>query len=77
MVELELHDCSSVIGMKLRDLALPEDTLVALIGRAGQYIVPRGDTVLERGDTIFVLAAKGHIESIRDKVSEQTDKTCP
>nr|HPN83049.1 cation:proton antiporter [Spirochaetota bacterium] len=76
MVELELHDCSTVIGMRLRDLSLPEDTLVALIGRAGQYIVPRGDTVLEKGDTIFVLAAKGHIESIRDAVSKRTKTSC-
>jgi len=76
MVELELHDCSRVIGQSLRTLGLPEGTLVALIGRAGQYIIPRGDTVLERGDTIFVLAPKGNINELRGHVACSSE-TCP
>lgn len=71
MVELELHDCSSIIGLKLREVKLPEGSLVALIGRSGQYVVPTGNTVLERGDTIFVLAPRASVEAIRKTVEEK------
>ena len=48
-------------GKKLRDLDLPKGLIVAVIQRAKGVIVPKGDVVLETGDTL-VLGA----ESFRD-----------
>jgi cell volume regulation protein A len=73
MVEYELHDCSHVIGKQLKEIRLPEGTLVALVGRRGQYTIPKGDSVLEKGDTIFVLAPKSRIEELQQHLFMDKD----
>jgi NhaP-type Na+/H+ and K+/H+ antiporter len=45
-----------VVGTRVRDLGLPESALVILLVRDGQGIPPRGQTTIEAGDRMFVLA---------------------
>jgi cell volume regulation protein A len=47
-----VHPVSAVAGESVRDLSLPEGSLVVLIVRGGQVVVPRGDTQLEPGDQV-------------------------
>ncbi|HMX95360.1 MAG TPA: potassium/proton antiporter, partial [Elusimicrobiota bacterium] len=44
------------VGQRLVALGLPKDSLIALIGRGDQFLVPDGGTVLEAGDVLWVLA---------------------
>lgn len=44
-----------LIGRALRELDMPEGSLVALIQRRGRTIVPRGRTMLEHGDRLTVI----------------------
>ncbi|MGI9039169.1 MAG: amino acid permease [Gemmatimonadota bacterium] len=55
-----LSDC---VGRRIRDLDFPEDTLIALIRRAGHGVIPRGSTVLRAGDRLTVIGAP---EAIRE-----------
>ncbi|HEX9877987.1 MAG TPA: amino acid permease [Gammaproteobacteria bacterium] len=52
-----LRDESSrvLIGRSLRELDMPEGSLVALIWRGGESIVPRGGTVLHDGDRLTII----------------------
>jgi potassium/hydrogen antiporter len=59
---------SAVIGKSLVELGLPQDTLVVLIGRDDEYIVPSGGTVVQEGDTLLVLASAGNVPEIRAKL---------
>jgi cell volume regulation protein A len=47
-----VHPVSAVAGALVRDLSLPEGSLVVLIVRADGVVVPRGDTRLEPGDQV-------------------------
>jgi cell volume regulation protein A len=47
-----VHPVSAVAGAFVRDLSLPEGSLVVLIVRGGGVVVPRGDTQLEPGDEV-------------------------
>jgi cell volume regulation protein A len=49
-----VHPVSAVAGERVRDLSLPEGSLVALIVRGEGVVVPRGDTQLEPGDQVCV-----------------------
>ena len=44
-----------LIGKALRDLSMPEGSLVALIRRYGVTVVPRGRTVLREGDRLTII----------------------
>ena len=42
------------IGMTIKELHFPHGVIIAVIQRKGKVLVPRGDTVLEDGDTIVM-----------------------
>ncbi len=52
-----------LVGRALREVSMPEGTLVALIRRGGRSLVPRGGTVLREGDRLTIL---GEPDGIRD-----------
>jgi cell volume regulation protein A len=45
----------AIAGSFVRELGLPRSALVAVIGRGTESILPRGSTVVEAGDRLFVL----------------------
>jgi mannitol/fructose-specific phosphotransferase system IIA component (Ntr-type) len=46
---------AELIGRRLRDIDLPQGTLIALIRRESRSIIPRGDTALEAGDRVTII----------------------
>lgn len=56
LVELEVEKNSKASGKAIVDLALPKNTLIVLVNRNQRYITPKGQTVLEAGDKLLVMA---------------------
>jgi potassium/hydrogen antiporter len=56
MVEVPLAENSPAAGRRIVALGLPKEALVLLVARGDEFIVPRGDTKLEAGDRLLVLA---------------------
>lgn len=55
MVEIELKETSPLIGKKVKDLNINQDCILATVIRGEEVIFPRGDTVLQVGDTLLAL----------------------
>ncbi|HDP70128.1 MAG TPA: TrkA family potassium uptake protein [Actinobacteria bacterium] len=56
LVEVELpHEKCKVCHKQVAELKLPEDCVITSIVRGDKVIIPRGDTVLEAGDSIIAL----------------------
>lgn len=55
---------------EIRALGLPQGTLVAVLRRAGEARVPRGDTVVEPGDVLVLLATEKAQPALRDWMEE-------
>ena len=55
LTELIVPKHSPASGRKILELGLPENALVVLLGRDGQFLVPRGATVLQEGDRLPLL----------------------
>lgn len=54
--EVHLTPGCPAVGKAVKDLRLPPDTLILTIVREGhQHIVPRGNTVLEPNDVLFII----------------------
>ncbi|MEO1166621.1 MAG: amino acid permease, partial [Chloroflexota bacterium] len=51
-----------LVGKTMRDLDLPEGTLVALIRRGSEILIPRGQTELQVGDRITIIGDKEDIQ---------------
>ena len=59
LTEIEVNECVLENGRTLREIALPEQTLVMMICRDGEYFVPQGKTQLHLGDKLLVISDRG------------------
>lgn len=55
IVEYVVDEQSRAAHRKVRELALPETAVVAMIARQSSVIPPRGSTVIQPGDHVFVV----------------------
>lgn len=53
--EIAVDDNILQYGNRLMHVNLPESTLVVMVKRHGRYIIPRGNTQLEKGDSLLVI----------------------
>jgi cell volume regulation protein A len=65
LVEIDLPAGSPGVGRRLVNLGLPPGTLMVLIGREQRFFVPDGSTVLEAGDTLFVLCTSEALRQVK------------
>ncbi len=63
---------ASLIGQALRDVSLPEGTLIALVRRGHDVVIPRGATVLERGDRLTIIGEPAGLHILGERLSEQS-----
>lgn len=55
LVEFTLSEDSRAIGRRLSQLALPENTVIAMITRNNSVLAPRGSTLLMSNDHLFIV----------------------
>jgi cell volume regulation protein A len=58
LVEFSVSPGDAVDGSAVRELGLPRDALIAVINRGRRSVPPRGSTVVEAGDRLFVLVPR-------------------
>ncbi len=56
LTEVEVNPQLLVSGATLKEISLPEHTLVMMICREGNYFVPQGNTALQVGDKLLVIS---------------------
>ena len=56
LTEVEVNEGMLGSGGTLKDITLPENTLVMMVCRDGEYFVPKGNTELKAGDKLLVIS---------------------
>ena len=56
LVEVRLAEDSPAKGKPLAELAVPREASIVAVVRNGRVVIPRGDTVMQVGDEVVVLA---------------------
>jgi len=72
VTEITLSKTSSVIGRSLQEINLPESSLIASILRGDKVIIPRGGTVLEKGDRLVVITLPDNHGLVLKKLSDSS-----
>ncbi len=62
MLELRVSPASETVGKAVADMGLPRGVLITGLLRNGEVTMPRGATVIEAGDTLFIV---GRPDSVR------------
>ena len=60
---------AEMIGKSVVELGLPGDSLIVVISRNDEYIVPSGGTYIEANDTLLILVNKQNLPAIKEIVS--------
>lgn len=71
LVDLIVPYNSAAAGKSIVELGMPEDSLIVLIGRNENLLVPSGGTVLQEGDTVLVLVNKNNLPHVRTILGKQ------
>lgn len=84
LAKLTLPDDSPLVGRRVRDLALPENTALAVMIHDGGPIVPKPDDVLEAGDELLFFTggaaehqARALVYGAIGPLSDRTDELRP
>jgi trk/ktr system potassium uptake protein len=72
VAEVILDADSPVVGLRVRDADLPEQSLIVGIVRGGEALIPRGDTVLEPRDHVFLIGERRHVGRVVEAVATDT-----
>ena len=56
LTEVEVNESKLDSGHTLKEITLPENTLVMMVCRKGEYFVPQGKTELKLGDKLLVIS---------------------
>lgn len=67
LLELVVPLESSLAGKPVAQLGLPQQTLIVMFNRAGEYRVPSGSTTVEAGDMLFILGPRAVLEEVRHR----------
>lgn len=74
IVEYTLSQSSRGVGRHLSQMALPDETVVAMITRGSSVIAPRGSTLLHADDHLFIVL-KPETRTLVDMVFSSTGET--
>jgi len=70
VAEFYITKDSPACGKRLKEIKLPDDSVIISIQRGKQVVVPRGLTQLLPGDRVIALAGKGAQDSLRKALLE-------
>jgi potassium/hydrogen antiporter len=69
LVEFDVAGDHAIAGAEVRELGLPRSALIAVVARHGETIPPRGTTLIQPGDRLFVLAPRAMRAALEDVFS--------
>jgi trk system potassium uptake protein TrkA len=69
LVEEKIPPKAKVLGIPIKDMALPEHCVIAAIIRHGEIMVPSGRTTLEVGDEVLAVTDRPGAEQLADLIA--------
>jgi trk/ktr system potassium uptake protein len=72
IIELEVAPGSEAAGKMVRDLGLPDGSLVISVLRDGAGFVPAGDSVVEAGDEVLLVLDVGLESLVTERFTSRT-----
>jgi trk system potassium uptake protein TrkA len=67
IIELEVGDGSAAAGQCVKDVVLPDGSLIISVLRGGRGFVPKSDSVIEAGDQVLLILDPG----LEDRIATQ------
>ncbi|SDJ41513.1 potassium/proton antiporter [Salimicrobium halophilum] len=73
MLEYEVTEQNQIAGETLEDLSLPDRALINAIIRDGDMITPYGQTIIQPGDTLYILVARKAKKQLKKRLQAEKE----
>ncbi len=74
-LEIDILADAAVVGHRIAELMLSQGTLIVLIRREDEFIVPRADTIIEPHDTLLLLGPKIGLHAAEELLTRLREST--
>jgi len=74
MMDFRIHNNHAFEGKRIRDLSLPDSTLIAAIEREGTIIIPHGNTELKNLDSVYIIGKRESINLLSPAIELPVEK---
>jgi len=71
--EVDILPDAAVIGSTVSELKFPEGVTILLINRGSRFLIPKGGTQLEAGDTLLIFGERARLSSVEQALTERGD----
>jgi trk system potassium uptake protein len=69
IVEFIVERNSKILNVKLKNLNLPQDVIVATIVRKNEIVIPHGEDIIKDGDRVILIAKNKNIAELSDIIT--------
>ncbi|MBQ9390131.1 MAG: potassium/proton antiporter [Synergistaceae bacterium] len=73
--EVDIQPDAAVLGREVKDLRFPDGVTILLINRGEKYMIPKGSTVIEEGDTLLLFGDRAKLPEVARKLEARAEKT--
>ena len=75
MIEFTVPENSQISGKQIFELNLPKGSLVSLIYKNGDYIIPTGSTTIDSCDVLFMLLDVKNEQQVKEIICTPKSET--
>ncbi|MEL3972485.1 potassium/proton antiporter [Rossellomorea oryzaecorticis] len=73
MIEVHINQDAYITGKAIKEIELPEKTLISAVIRRNDLLTPTGDTIIKAEDTLYVLANKSQRKNINQLLNAKKE----
>ena len=72
LIGVTVAEGARVAGQLIRDIDFPKQCVVAAVIRAKEFVVPRGDTMIQVADRVIFVGPTSAVKDARDVIQRKT-----
>ena len=75
--EIDLLPDAAVVGHVVSELHFPEGVTILLINRGSKFLIPKGNTELNAGDTLLIFGERAKLSEVEENLNKRVDANSP
>jgi Trk K+ transport system NAD-binding subunit len=75
LIDMNVSEGAKVAGRKIQEIGVPDQCVVAALIRDDEFVVPRGNTIVQEGDHVIFVGPNEAVQEAHDLFSEIDEST--
>ncbi|MBQ7151856.1 MAG: potassium/proton antiporter [Synergistaceae bacterium] len=72
--EVDILPDAAVVGHSVMELHFPEGVTILLVNRGSKFLIPKGNTIIQRDDTLLLFGEREKLSKVEDQLNMSMDE---